>query len=366
MAKVVLSGYYGFDNTGDEAILFSIIQALRDKEPGLEITVLSNNPARTECLYRVKAVNRWRPGEVAAAVKDCHLFISGGGSLLQDVTGLKSLGYYLGVITLARGLGKPVFFYAQGIGPVTSRAGRAMMRMVVNRVQVITVRDEQSKEDLLAMGVNKPPITVTADPVLGVKVSGEERQRGREILWELGMDADRPVLAVSVRDWKGPVEAFQRELARCCDIYAGKGWQVLFLPLHFPGDVAACKKIAALMEKPASILKGNYTVMDFTGIISACTMLVGMRLHSIIIAAAAGVPPVGISYDPKIDRFLQRLNLTPACCVTDRHFDLLPHLERISSNLPGERERLDKIVRSLRNDALHTAELVVDFIKVRR
>lgn len=148
MAKVVLSGYYGFDNIGDEAILLSIIQALKERKADIDITVLSHNPQRTSNLYGVKAVNRWSLKEVKATLKDSDLLISGGGSLLQDITGIKSLLYYLGVVGLARRLGKPVFFYAQGIGPVDGWLGRRLMRLTVNRVEAVTVRDEQSRDDL--------------------------------------------------------------------------------------------------------------------------------------------------------------------------------------------------------------------------
>lgn len=358
MAKVVLSGYYGFDNTGDEAILYSIIQALRDKKPAIDITVLSNNPAKTQELYGVKAVNRWRLNEAAGAIKGCDMLISGGGSLLQDVTGLKSLGYYLGVVALARSLGKPVFFYAQGIGPVTSRAGRLMMKLVVNRVQKITVRDEQSKNELQAMGVNRPPTAVTADPVLGLEISEEDRRLGRQILESHGIDFNKPVLGVSVRDWKGSTGTLKQELARCCDRFVEKGWQVLFLPLHHPGDIAPCRETAGFMKNSSAVLAGNYNVQEFIGITSSCTMLVGMRLHSLVFAARAAVPLVGISYDPKIDSFLKQLNLTPACRVEDEKYDILPYMEKVSADLEGERQRLKEAVKVLEKKALHTAELV--------
>ena len=169
MAKVCISGYYGFDNLGDEAVLFSILKTLRDLRIGLRIEVLSQQPQFTEDIYRVTAANRWKLKEIYRALRDSDMLISGGGSLLQDVTGTKSLLYYLGVIWLAQLLGKPVFFYAQGIGPVNTPLGRFLMRLVVNRVNYITVRDESSLLDLEEMKITKPPIQVVADPVLGLE-----------------------------------------------------------------------------------------------------------------------------------------------------------------------------------------------------
>lgn len=362
MRKVVLSGYYGFDNIGDEAILYSIIRALKEADAALEITVLSHNPRRTEELYAVKAVNRWQYREVTSALKKCDLLISGGGSLLQDVTGVKSLVYYLGVISLARMLGKPVFFYAQGIGPVNTGIGRSLMRLVVNRVQAITVRDEASKEDLLAMGVKKPPITVTADPVLGWQVSAAERERGQEILAALGLDGTRPVLGVSVRHWGGNTDAFKQELAAACDYYAAEGWQLLFLPLHHPDDLAACREVAALMKSKAVVPDKNYNVQEFMAIIANCKFVVGMRLHAIIMAAAAGVPLLGVSYDPKIDRFLQQLGLNPACHVNDKTCSILPKMQEISADLTAEQKRLAAKVADLRQKATTTAKLALEVI----
>ncbi|WP_031514076.1 polysaccharide pyruvyl transferase CsaB [Desulfofalx alkaliphila] len=365
MAKVVLSGYYGFDNIGDEAILLSIIQALKEREPDIDITVLSHNPRRTGDLYGVKAVNRWRFKEVSAALKECDLLISGGGSLLQDVTGIKSLIYYLGVVWLAQRYGKPVFFYAQGIGPVNSWLGRRLMKLVVNRVQAVTVRDEQSLDDLRHMGVAQPAMTITADPVLGLKVTEEHIKSGREILKGLGLDLSKPILGVSVRHWPGSVKPLQTELARCCDYYVHKGWQVLFLPLHFPGDVEPSQRVIDLMYRKHFILQRNHTVGEFMGIIAACDMLVGMRLHSLIMAAIVGVPVVGLSYDPKIDRFLEQLDITPACHVNDQNCCVMGELQMIEEDLENERQRIKERADLLRDRALHTAELALKLLRNR-
>ncbi len=116
--RIVISGYYGFHNVGDEAILYSIIQALRQQEPNVEIVVLSNHPEETAKAYHVLSVNRWKLNEVLKALKNADGLVSGGGSLLQDQTGLRSIPYYVGIIKIAQILKKPVFIYAQGMGPI--------------------------------------------------------------------------------------------------------------------------------------------------------------------------------------------------------------------------------------------------------
>ena len=141
---VLLSGYYGFDNIGDEAVFAAIVQQLKQHLPGVPFVVLSNDPAATKRNHGVIAVNRWDWRAVRQAMKECGLFISGGGSLLQDVTSLKGLIFYIAQILLARFYHKPVMIYAQGLGPLHGTISRFMVRWTLNRCQAITWRDEHS------------------------------------------------------------------------------------------------------------------------------------------------------------------------------------------------------------------------------
>lgn len=57
--KIVISGYYGFNNAGDEAMLSAIIQSLRSTFDTPEITVISGSPAKTSSIFDVKAIPRF-------------------------------------------------------------------------------------------------------------------------------------------------------------------------------------------------------------------------------------------------------------------------------------------------------------------
>ena len=153
MLRIAVSGYYGFKNAGDDAILMALVTTIRALAPGAEITVLSHSPAETRQLYGVRAINRWNPFGIIWTLLRSDLLLSGGGGLLQDVTGVRSICYYLVVVALALAVGKPVVYYAQGVGPVRTRFGRWLTRIVSNRVDLITVRDQASRDDLLAMGI---------------------------------------------------------------------------------------------------------------------------------------------------------------------------------------------------------------------
>lgn len=304
--RVVLSGYFGFHNAGDETILFAMVQALKKISPELELTVLSSEPEKTAKLYGVKAVNRWRFTDILKALMDCDLLLSGGGSLLQDTTSAKSPFYYLWIIFLAKLLGRPVAIYAQGIGPLKGFISRKLTGWLFNRAQLITVRDDASKELLLSLGV-KRSVTVTADPVLALTADSWDAAVGRDILSKYGInrEPEERLLGVCIRGWQN--NEFLPGLALACDTLAEAGWKVIFIPMHFPGDVQIAAEAAKLMHHEALLLNENYGPVELLSLTANMDLVVGMRLHSLIYAAVAGVPPVGISYDPKVDSFLEQI-----------------------------------------------------------
>lgn len=354
--RVVISGYYGFHNLGDEAVLYSMVSALRELQPGLGITVLSADPAFTARAYGVDAVNRWRPREVAGALGGCDLLISGGGSLLQDVTGIKSLAYYLGVIAMALAYRRPVMFYAQGIGPVRSAAGRRLVGLAARRAKVVTVREQASRYDLAGMGVHPAAIQVVADPVLGLSPAAVDPAPGRQILAAVGISTEAPLVGVAVRHWPG-FQRVQTALTGACRELAGTGVQMVLLPLHHPGDLELSRAVAADLGGTAVVIPERLTVPAAMWLIGHFSALVGMRLHALIMAAVMGVPPVGISYDPKIDRFLGSLGLKPAGAVDDLSTSsLLASLNRALSSDPTQ---LKAAVAPLREQALLSAKLAL-------
>lgn len=299
--KIVLSGYYGFDNAGDEAVLYSIVEALQSETEGrAEITVLSNNPEKTKESYRVSAVNRWHLPSVTGAIRKSDLLISGGGSLLQDTTGPKSIVYYLGVVGIARAFGVPAFFYSQGIGPIRGRTGKLLTELVTNRVSEITVRDEKSKLLLEELKVKRPAIGVTADPVMGIDRGKVDLKIGRDIIGK------KPAVGLALRNWEG-FNDIVPDLADWCSHKIEEGIQVVFIPFHTPEDVEACEMVAAKVNCTCKVLPGGYLPVEYLSIIGNLDFVVGMRLHALIMAGAMGTPMAGISYDPKVSAYLKQV-----------------------------------------------------------
>jgi len=164
LKNIMISGYYGFGNCGDEAILLALTQELSKHISKEKIIVLSNNPENTEKIYKVKSINRFNLISIISKLKDSSLFISGGGGLIQDVSGKGlSVLYYLGLIFMARLFKIPNIVYGQGIGPIKKNINKILVKMVLKKVDLIIVRDEESKILLKKMGIINKKIIVNAD-----------------------------------------------------------------------------------------------------------------------------------------------------------------------------------------------------------
>ncbi|SEN63585.1 polysaccharide pyruvyl transferase CsaB [Paenibacillus sp. OV219] len=329
--RIVISGYYGFRNSGDEAVLKSILFALEEEgaKQGLRIVpiVLTVDPAWTTEMYGVEAVHRMKLGEIVRAIRSSDGLISGGGSLLQDATGVKSIPYYTGVMKLAQLLGKPTFAYAQGIGPVNRRWMDRLIRGVMRRSAYVSVRDAESAALLGRIGVPRDRINVVPDPVMALPlpaaatpphVRAAEETAAAAAAGEaaaVGTPA-QPVIGVSLRHWRKD----SADLARAADalgaLARSRAVRLRFLPFHTPSDAEASRWVIERLgdlggASVAEIAEACDDPQQMLLEVSRCDALFGMRLHALIYAANQSVPMVGLSYDPKIDQFLNRLGLTP-------------------------------------------------------
>lgn len=316
--QIVLSGYYGFDNIGDEAVLFSIVSLIKKEIPAANIVVLSNNPEKTKATYNVESINRWDLKQVAKVIKASDLLISGGGSLLQDVTSSKTIPYYLGIVKIAQFYKKKVVFYSQGIGPVNKGFSKTLIKMIVNKVDAIFVREPASKALLEEIGV-KQPVEVSIDPVIGINLGREVATRGTKV--------QKPSVGVYIRPWQN--EAHDENLLQSMTPVLGKlvseGYKVYLIPMHYEqdreiafklkdkliGGKLAAKEEVEVVDKMLSIEE----VLDYT---SSFDMIIGMRLHSLIMAAAEKVPMVALSYDPKVTAFMKEINQVSYCLDSDK------------------------------------------------
>jgi polysaccharide pyruvyl transferase CsaB len=293
--------------------------------------------------------------DILRAIAGCDLLVSGGGSLLQTVTSERSLYYYLSVMLMGKTFGKPVMIYAQGVGPVRGSAARNAVRCIGNKLDLITVRDEGSLLELKSIGVSKPPVYVTADPVLSLPPS--DRAFGRKVLRQYGLDQGGPVIGLSVREWKNMAH-YKKVFAAVADQLAAKGARLVFIPMQKP-DVEAAARIAAYMRQPAVVLADEYRTDELLSLMGNLDMLIGIRLHALIFAAVMNVPLIGVSYDPKIERFLESIGHSAAGTLNNITVNgLLAQAQAILSQ-PCDERRPHGQVKELCQQAFRSAELAV-------
>ncbi|KXH84022.1 polysaccharide pyruvyl transferase CsaB [Sporosarcina sp. HYO08] len=309
--KIVLSGFYGLGNTGDEAILKAIVDNLRAELDNPDITVFSLSPEQTAKEHGVKSVYRgWRHEnkEKVKALREADLLISGGGGLLQDTYPTKflfgPLPYYLLIVFLAKLCGTKVMFFSQGIGPVTSKWGKFLMRTFANMADFVTVRDQYSKDYLHSLGVKRPKTVVTADIVFAFK-SDEDHVAYAS----LGLKGDERLVAVAPRPWFDHEDEYIEKLAWVLDeLIEQRGVLPVFVPMEPPYDTNVSKKVMAKMKHAdkTKLLGEAFTPNEFYNFIARTDLTIALRLHALIFAALSNVPHVGLSYDRKVESFLKR------------------------------------------------------------
>lgn len=326
--RFLLSGYYGFGNLGDEALLEVIVSQLKTRFPYGEIDVLSATPEQTAHERRVDATPRWDAKAVRAAIARADVVLSGGGGLLQNATSLRSLAYYAGILRTAIRAKRKAVVFAQSIGPLDF-LGKTVVREACKGLAGATVRDQRSQQ-LLSSLVGGVTVERTADPVFLYDPPIEAVDLSAH---GLGPQSD-PFAIVSVRQANGMPERID-VVARAADRLAEHGVRVAFLPFAGASDaevsthiIRRCKSAPVLLPEPTPAHAAN--------VIRRAKVLIGMRLHALILAARYGVPFLAIQYDPKIGSLCEDLQYPlPPLLVLDP-----PSPKPKSSDVDGLVDRL--------------------------
>lgn len=347
MYKILVSGYYGFHNIGDEAVLRCVTEEISDTIADAQLTILSNDPQDTREKYHVDSVPRMKFWQVLKALWNTDMLISGGGSLLQDVTGRFSIHYYLLIIMAALLFHKPVFIYSQGIGPINGKFNRWLTGWVLKKVDGIAVRDERSAQLLMQIGISQQTINITADPVL--RLEKAEPETGAEILRKVGIrrEEGRPLVGWAV---KSGDPRFLGEVTRCVRYLREKyDADCVMIPFHYEQDAKCIQQLREELGDEAYYVMEKQLTDDMLSIIGNLDLLVGVRLHSLIYAAVSDVPMIGISYDPKIDAFLESVCRRSVSTVEDFTLEKFqPEVERVLADQENIRNKTQQQVRLLR------------------
>ena len=347
---IMLSGYYGYANSGDDALLDAVIKALRKERNDLSILVLSRNPQETMRDYGVFSIHRLNFFRVRRYMKKTRLIVYGGGSHMQDNTSTRSLVYYTFLIHMAKFMGMRVMLYGNGIGPLSKARNVQKARRALNICDYISLRDPESLAYIKTIGVKNQNVALSIDPVFSLEqeiisldVLGKES--------EFAALREGSFFIISLRPWQDNEPAFVEKMAVIIN-YAAKKYSLtpILIPLQMM-DVSILRETAKRLDCQSVFLTKVYDYKIITAIISRAEFAICMRLHALIYAAGAGLPIIGLVYDPKVSNFISYMNETTQVSTSNLDVDELKKMvdeirqdpAAAKEKIATERERLKKL-----------------------
>lgn len=350
LAHLLLSGYFGSGNIGDDAILLGFVHGLGNSNH--EITVLSGSPEETYRLYGLRSVPRKEMAQVKEAIDKCDALVYPGGSIFQDVTSFGSVAYYAQLVKLAKAKKKKVILLGQGIGPLKGFLGKRTAATAFNMVDAIAVRDPQSMTALQELGIKKQP-RLTADcAFLLPNPPDNDAQQGFNV-------GSMKSVGISLRPYgknKDVVQLFG-ELTR---MLFQNNYMPVLIEMDRNDDGQLIQDIAKAQGGKIPDLRKLQTPMQLQQRLRRMDSIIAMRLHAGILAVTVGIAPLMVSYDPKVAAFAKMLDIGTAPSIegltAQRLFDLfVDHLK--------SRERNEKIVERKREELRKSAMLNIELLE---
>ena len=355
--RILIWGGDSWANQGDAAVLEGTLCSLRAASPAASIVVASDAPELTASRHNVVAVRRVSLGFLWALWRS-DLVLWGGGQLLQNDSSKSFLLVQLCFLALAMLLRKPVVCYAQGAGPIDGRLSRFLTRLIVGRLPLVMVRDATSADRLASLGIGSDRVRVVADP--SFCLPSADRADVDALLERLHIT--RPFAVIAVRRWghyRGgwlPVrlsrrahsadherafQAFCATIAAAGDYLTNElGLQVVFLPMCPGGDqdddlVAQAVRGQMLSWEQSVVLDDVLPSMLLKGVLGRAEIVLAMRTHAGMLAAASATPVASISYQGKGEAFMSEVGLTDYVLSVDAQ-DEGNRGAVVSSSLRGE------------------------------
>ena len=285
---VLLAGYYGFGNLGDELLAQASVDSLTALGVKRErIAILSAAVEDSEARFKIRAFDRWKLSSVLGSLSRSRSLLLGGGGLFQDASSARSCFYYWGLIRLARLRGCKVWALGQSVGPLEGGASRFLTRNALSCCSYLAVRDRASSELLGSMGIESVRMP---DIVLGLSVPESGRNRGESVLINI-----RPV-----RSGCGSADAVIKAAQEC--VKSGRAIKCVALSRE---DERLMADRMERGELPRSEIVSAGSLADFASASEGAYGAIGMRLHFGVLAALCGLKVILSPYDPKVSGFAE-------------------------------------------------------------
>lgn len=330
---VLIAGYFGFGNLGDETILRAAVECLNEiGVPRDRICVLSNTPECHQDTVGIKAVNRWKISSVVSALQRSKTLLFPGGGIFQDATSIRSLIYYWALVRASRICGCRPWALGQSVGPILTRSGRVLATDAVMKMEHMICRDMLSSELLTEWGLEHGEMPDTCFALSGRSVETAD---------------DGPVLFNVRPVSKRNRSSFDR-IIRAAEIASSEG--AVFRGIAMSEEDEAVFPSWIRPERPS-------TFDGFVKLASGCSFALGMRLHFAIFSYMLGLPAVVSSYDPKVEGIARQYGLLDLMSS-----DVAEDLAAIKKTLTNQSVGYNKNGDDLRKRVLDSFRSCLDMI----
>lgn len=321
---IIVSGFYGARNFGDELILKAISSDLQANVPGAQVFVVGQNPAYIEKNYGLTAVARREHAPIDDLLRTADAFLLGGGGLWHDYTfeqsggitgmfeGTKfSIGGYGSHAVMAQIRKVPFFVAGLGVGPLADPDAELLVAFLASGAEKIVVRDQWSRDKLQSLGIGGVEHHSDVVYALDLPDSAAENELGQ-------LRSSHLMVGLNVRKWdrgeKPHSELVERIAKALLEIEArsSKPLCVIEFPMQEGSQHDRGAMIEILDQLPERIrverCPSDMNISAFLSRFRSVDVLLGMRLHACLLAHRSGVPAVGISYDPKVTAHFDELD----------------------------------------------------------
>lgn len=324
-AKLLMAGYLGCGNQGDDAVLLGLSHELG--KLGHDISVLSGSPEETHRLYGFAARPRRDMAAVQDAIDASDALVFPGGSIFQDVTSVRSVYYYTTIIKMAKKAGKKVILVGQGVGPLSRFLGKRWAAAAFQLADGVGVRDPASAQAIRSLGVNRP-ITVGGDSALLMPVPADS---GESEGFTVG---GMRTVGIAPRPIKGKTDVAGL-FGEACKLMMGVGLMPVLMAMDREEDPALILEISKRQGGKVPDLRKLQTPMQYQQRMARMDLVVAMRLHAAILATTVGTPSYCVSYDPKVQAFAKLLGLGNAAQIeTLQPRQLVEQVQSLMKDLP--------------------------------
>lgn len=294
--EVLLCGYYGFGNMGDDALLRASTARAYSELCGLSVGALTRYPVRSTEKFGLRCIDRGFVPSLLWALMRCKYFILGGGTLLQADTSRRSLLYYVALLRIAHLFGAKCLIWGGGLGTLSGRRQRALTRGALGKCAYVGLRDKRSCDLARALGAKPRLEGDLSDSIPPCSAARAGLLLGKAF----GGKVDKPFIIIAPRRGSGLGE-LERAVARA----VAAGALPLTVAMHSEADGGICR---ALRARLGGCVLSEIDYSDLLGIMShgSCAGVYSMRFHALLAARRVGVPYYAFGSDVKLNEFKEK------------------------------------------------------------